>query len=87
MTKLCILNLEDDPLDTELVQASLKEGGLASDVMRVQTQEDFEATLDADGFDLVLADYSLPGFDVATALGIPRGTGACRPRQIPAAAW
>ena len=70
MTKLRILNLEDDPLDTELVQASLQEGGLETDVVRVQTREAFEAALEADGFDLILADYSLPGFDGATALEI-----------------
>lgn len=70
MTKLRILNLEDDPLDTELVEASLEEGGLQSEVTRVQTREDFESALGKDGFDLVLADYSLPGFDGAAALEI-----------------
>ncbi len=37
MEALRILNLEDDPLDTDLVQAELVEGGIVCAMTRVQT--------------------------------------------------
>ena len=68
-TPLRILYLEDDPNDSELVQATLKEGGIACDVTRVETQADFLAALGI-GVDLILADYTLPSFDGLSALAI-----------------
>ena len=65
---LNILNLEDDPLDTELVQSTLVEGGINCHVIRVQTRTDFVAALEDGGFDLVLSDYVLPSFDGRSAL-------------------
>jgi PAS domain S-box-containing protein len=65
---LRILNLEDDPLDTELIQASLLESGIACEVCRVQTRTDFAAALEKGCFDLILADYTLPSFDGLLAL-------------------
>lgn len=72
MKRQRILNLEDDPLDAELVQAALEEGDVECEVVVVQTREEFVAALEEDDFDLVLADYSLPGFDGMTALEISR---------------
>lgn len=69
-TPLRILYLEDDATDAELVQATLEEGGIASKITRVETQAAFCAALEQDGFDLVLADYTLPSFDGLTALRI-----------------
>jgi signal transduction histidine kinase/DNA-binding response OmpR family regulator len=68
MTSLRILYLEDDPRDAELVQATLETEGLACAVTRVQTQVDFCASLERDGFHLILADYTLPAFDGLSAL-------------------
>lgn len=68
-TPLRILYLEDDPNDAELVQATLKGGGIACDVTRVETQADFLAALGI-GVDLILADYTLPSFDGLSALAI-----------------
>src|ERR687893_233432 len=70
---LRILDLEDDPLDTELVQANLAEGGIACEIVRVQTREEFEASLMNGDFDLVLPDYSLPSFDGLSALELAKG--------------
>jgi PAS domain S-box-containing protein len=69
---LRILDLEDDPLDTELVQANLAEGGIACEIVRVQTREEFEASLMNGDFDLVLSDYSLPSFDGLSALELAK---------------
>jgi PAS domain S-box-containing protein len=65
-----ILHLEDDPKDAELVQAMLETEGVACRVTRVETQVDFLASLDREGFDLILADYTLPSFDGISALKI-----------------
>jgi PAS domain S-box-containing protein len=65
---LRILQLEDDPRDAELVQEKLALDGNACEVTRVETEADFIASLEQGGFDLILADYSLPSFDGVSAL-------------------
>src|ERR1700737_4897476 len=67
---LRILYLEDDPRDAELVQETLAIGGIRCHVRRVETQADFTASLELGGFDLILADYTLPSFDGLSALKI-----------------
>jgi len=64
---LRILHLEDNSVDAELIHAALESDGIVSDVTRVETQEDFLAAL-AEGFDVILADYTLPTFDGLSAL-------------------
>jgi len=66
--KLNVLHLEDDYLAAELIGRNLEHEGLSCDITRVWTRADFEAALDRGGFDLVLADYSLPSFDGMSAL-------------------
>src|SRR5580658_7403889 len=70
-SQLRILHLEDDPQDAELVQETLAADGILCQVLLVQTEADFTASLE-DGFDLILADYSLPAFDGLSALRIAR---------------
>ena len=48
----------------------LEAGGIVCDITRVQTREDFVASLEKGGFDVILADYSLPSFDGMSALKI-----------------
>jgi formate hydrogenlyase transcriptional activator len=67
---LRILYLEDDPNDAELVHAMLETDGVVCHVTRVETRADFQASLEQDGFDLILADYTLPSFDGISALKI-----------------
>ena len=69
---LRILDLEDDPVDTELIQANLLAGGISCEITRVQTRADFEAALENGDFDLVLSDYSLPSFDGLSALKLAK---------------
>jgi PAS domain S-box-containing protein len=69
---LRILDLEDDPVDTELIQANLMAGGISCEMTRVQTRADFEAALENGDFDLVLSDYSLPSFDGLSALKLAK---------------
>ena len=67
-----ILFLEDEPRDAELVQASLEAEGILCDLTRAETQADFVASLQQGGFDLILADYTLPLFDGISALKIAK---------------
>ncbi len=60
---LRILHLEDDPRDAELVRETLETGGIVCHVARVETQPDFIGSLEEGGFDLILADHTLPAFD------------------------
>src|SRR5882724_7005912 len=67
---LRIVHLEDDPKDAELIQAMLETEGIICHVIRVESQADFSASLEQGGFDLILADYTLPSFDGLSALKI-----------------
>ena len=69
-TPLRILHLEDDPRDSELVHLTLASEGLTCDLTRVETEADFRKCLGHGGFDLILADYTLPSFDGISALKI-----------------
>ena len=71
-TPLRLLLLEDDPIDADLIAATLSEAGLACTTLRIDTRSDFLAALNDSGFDLILADYSIPGFDGMTALSLAR---------------
>ena len=57
-------------MDAELVQASLEGEGVVCDLTRADTQAGFVAFLELGGFDLILADYTLPLFDGISALKI-----------------
>jgi PAS domain S-box-containing protein len=65
---LRLLSVEDDPKDTELIQGLLETEGIVCEVIRVDTQAALLASLEQDGIDLVLADYTLPSFDGISAL-------------------
>lgn len=66
--ELRILMLEDTPSDAELVQHELRAAGVAFTATRVETREDFERELEQFSPDLILSDYSLPGYDGISAL-------------------
>ncbi len=67
-TPLRLLHLEDDPVDAELITTTLIEGGIPCQSQLVDTQKAFVAALKEGRMDLILADYSIPGFDGMTAL-------------------
>ena len=72
MSAIKILHLEDSSLDAELIRVRLAKDGLKLAVQRVFGHDDFLAALGAEKFDLILADYSLPGFDGLKALEYSR---------------
>ena len=63
-----ILYLEDEPKDAELVQANLEAEGIICEVRRAETQAGFVTLLQQGGFNLILADFTLPLFDGISAL-------------------
>jgi PAS domain S-box-containing protein len=67
---LNILLLEDSPLDTELIEAYLVDGGLEFSLLCVETREDFVTALEKNCYDIILADYMLPEFNGLEALEI-----------------
>jgi len=71
-TPLRLLHLEDDPVDAELITTTLIEGGIPCQSQLVDTRQAFVAALKEGLTDLILADYSIPGFDGMTALTLAR---------------
>jgi two-component sensor histidine kinase len=69
---LRILLLEDSALDAELVTEVLS-AALNASVHRVVLEEEFRTAIENETWDLVLADYLLPGFDGLSALDLVRG--------------
>ncbi|NEP17656.1 MAG: response regulator [Leptolyngbya sp. SIO4C1] len=65
---LRFLLLEDDPNDVELISAKLANSELDCEVHVVDTKTDFQTSLEAQTYDLVLADYSLPDYDGISAI-------------------
>ena len=72
MPFLQFLLLEDSSLDAELIQATLTNGDIECELVRVQTRSTFIETLNSMTFDLILSDYSLPSFDGIAALDLAR---------------
>jgi PAS domain S-box-containing protein len=68
--ELHILHLEDDPRDTELMIVALQQAGIACDVVRVDTREQFVEKLHDRHFDVIISDVSVPGFDGIAAQAI-----------------
>ena len=71
-TPINILHLEDNLLDAELVQATLESAGVPCAITLTQTAGEYKKTLPKGGFDLILADYKLPGYDGMSALHFAR---------------
>src|SRR6266567_1712876 len=69
---LRVLNLEDTPDDSWLLQRHLKRAGYECVLRREQTALDFERALREGSWDIILADYFMPGFTALDALRIAR---------------
>ncbi len=67
-----ILHLEDSRVDHALVKFALQRSKLLSEVVLVDTIDDFKRELLTGHFDVVLADYHLPGFTGMDAWDVVR---------------
>ena len=65
---LRILILEDQPADAELVTHELRKAGFEFTAKNVTSEKQFLAELRNARPELILADYSLPGYDGLSAL-------------------
>jgi signal transduction histidine kinase len=77
--RLAVLHLEDAQLDHELACAHLRRAGHALKALRVQTESEFRDALAQGGWDVVLSDFNLPGFDGLQALAALKETADAPP--------
>src|SRR5258706_5257523 len=71
---LRILHLEDDPDYSDYVRCLLKQERIEAEVLLASNRPQFEDALSQNQFDLILADYLVPGFIGIEALRVVRKT-------------
>jgi len=69
---LRILNLEDNENDAELNNAMLSARWPECQLVRVDNRAEYLAALEQGNIDVILSDYTMPGFDGRTALALAR---------------
>ena len=74
-----VLNLEDNPRDSALIERELRKRFEGVELVRVDTPEAFTAALGEGGWDIIIADHRLPRFDSVGALTALKASG----REIP----
>src|SRR6266404_862817 len=67
-----LLLLEDNPTDAHLLQRGLSANRFDCELVRADDKEAFIKALTQGGFDLILSDYFMPGFDGLSALAMAR---------------
>ena len=67
---LRVLHLEDNLHDRELVSGVLAATDLACDFVYATSKEEFQAALRDHRFDLILSDFTMPGYDGTSALAL-----------------
>ncbi|MBI4470479.1 MAG: PAS domain S-box protein [Acidobacteria bacterium] len=72
---LRLLIVEDSENDAELTVENLRSAGYAIEHLRVDTPEAMRRAMMASAWDLVISDFTMPGFDASGALRICRESG------------
>jgi len=72
---LRVLVVEDSPRDAELVAREIRSGGFDLTWKRVDTEAAMKAALNAESWDAVVSDYSMPHFDGLGALRVLQDSG------------
>jgi len=70
-----VLFIEDVEDDMTLILRELRKGGFEPEATRVETREEVKAALAQGGWDMVIADYNLPGFSAEEALRLLQMSG------------
>ncbi len=73
--KLSVLIIEDNENDAELNAHHLRKMGYNINYFRVETPAEMKNALKMQAWDLILSDYSMPRFDVLSALAIYHASG------------
>ncbi len=69
---LHILHAEDNDIDAEMMVSRLRAGGIQALTTIVKNRQDFEQALAGKKLDLIISDFSMPGFGGILALRIAR---------------
>lgn len=69
---LRILHLEDSPSDATLIREAIRRDGLSCEHTLARDRNEYEKALNKGHYDIILADYRLPGFDALQALQMVR---------------
>jgi PAS domain S-box-containing protein len=69
---LQILHLEDNLLDCALIERAIEDEGLECRFTRVASRRDFHESLEKNEYDLILCDFTVPGYGGAAALADAR---------------
>jgi two-component system, cell cycle sensor histidine kinase and response regulator CckA len=77
--RLNVLLVEDSETDAELLLLELEQGGFDVNFSRVQTRSGMKEALERGGWDLIVSDYSMPGFDALGALSVLQQSGVDLP--------
>ncbi|HYG23605.1 MAG TPA: PAS domain S-box protein [Verrucomicrobiae bacterium] len=73
--ELKVLLVEDSESDAALLCLALERAGFQLESERVETSEGLHAALDRQEWDVVIADYVMPGFDGLKALALVKSRG------------
>jgi PAS domain S-box-containing protein len=65
---LNVLSLEDSVRDFEIIREQLVDAGYNLNISRVDTEIEFASSLRLNSYDIILADFNLPGYDAFAAL-------------------
>jgi PAS domain S-box-containing protein len=65
---LNVLSLEDSIADFEIISQRLVKAGYHLNLTRVEKESEFVAAIQGNSYQIILADYNLPGFDAFRAL-------------------
>lgn len=65
---LRILHIEDSPMDAEIIRERLIDAGFSIQMDWAVNEQEFTEFLQNVGYDIILADYQLPGFNALKAL-------------------
>jgi PAS domain S-box len=70
-----VLLVEDSENDAALLSLALERAGFRVEATRVETADALNAALDRQDWDVVVADYVMPGFDGLSALALVKSRG------------
>jgi PAS domain S-box-containing protein len=73
--QLRVLLVEDSDNDAALLEIALQRAGFKLESDRVETADGLAAALDTQTWDVVIADYVMPGFDGLSALALVKQRG------------
>lgn len=65
---LNVLSLEDSMPDYEIIRIQLVNAGYKLNITHVEKEKEYASMLRSNTYDIILADYNLPGFDGFAAL-------------------